>query len=272
MVDHGSADTFFLDELSGQRLSPTDLDQWLTELENGVAGVKINVIIEACQSGSFIAQPQSISKPNRVIITSANADNDAKASKDGAYFSDHLLTWLHQGYNLAVGFSEARTVAQKVFALQQAQIDADGNGVANEFGDSINAARRSFAYAGTLSSDDWPPYIFSVQAPPTIINFSGTLQADVRDNLNVRQVWAVIYPPDYVPPPTGQVLQAETLPTILLTRVDNGNIWQGVYTGFTQAGLYRIVIQADDNDALKARPVVLEVNIGNRVFLPLVVR
>jgi hypothetical protein len=30
------------------------------------------------------------------------------------------------------------------------------------------------------------------------------------------------------------------------------------YTGFTQAGVYRIIIHAEDNEGLAARPVVLE--------------
>jgi len=271
LVDHGSPDLFYIDELSGQRLTPTDLDGWLSELESAVPGIKINVIIEACESGSFISLPNSISKPGRVIITSSDAVNDAKASKDGAYFSDHLLTWLRQGYNLAVGFGEARTVAKSIFALQQAQIDADGNSMTNEASDITLAAGRSFAYAGTLG-DDWPPYIFAAQGPSALTNFSGVLQADVRDNQSVREVWAVVYPPDYTPPPTGDVLQAETQPTILLSRVENGDLWRGTYTGFTQPGIYRIVIQADDNEGLKARPFVIEVNAGSRVFLPLVRR
>ena len=272
LMDHGGVETFYIDELSNQRLSPSDLDGWLTELEAALPNIKINVIIEACQSGSFVTPPQSISKANRVVIASTNDVNDAKASKDGAYFSDHLLTWLHQGYNLLVAFDEAREVASTVFVLQQAMIDANGNGIPNELTDGAIAASRSFAYAGTFSSDDWPPHIFAVQMPAAINNFSGVIQADVRDNQQVRQVWAVVYPPDYTPPTTGQELQPEVLPTFLLTPVDNGSLYAGEFTGFTQTGLYRIVVQAEDADGLVARPVVIEVSAGSKLFLPLVNR
>jgi hypothetical protein len=271
LMDHGSPDTFYLDELSGQRLTPDDLNTWLTALETAAPTVKINVFIEACQSGSFIVKPGSISKAGRVVITSSNDESDAKASKDGAYFSDHLLTWLHQGYNLSVAFDEASSVARTIFSLQGAMLDADGDSVPNEFTDSNTAAKRSFAYAGTLGSE-WPPHIFSVQPPAAISNFRGVLVADVRDNVQVRQVWAIVYPPDYTAPPTGQELQAETLPTFLLTPLDNGNRYAGEFTGFTQAGVYRIVVQAEDNDGLVARPVVIEVRTGRQVFLPLVKR
>ncbi|MDQ3248218.1 MAG: hypothetical protein M3Q45_03305, partial [Chloroflexota bacterium] len=226
-VGNGGVETFYIDELSNQRLSPSDLDGWLSELEAAVPNLKINVLIEACQSGSFVTPPQSISKPNRVVIASTNDVNDAKASKDGAYFSDHLLTWLHQGYNLLVAFDQAKEVANTVFVLQQAMLDANGNGIPNELGDGAIAAGRSFAYAGTFSSDDWPPHIFSVQPPVTINSFGGVIEADVRDNQSVRQVWAVVYPPDYTPPARGQQLQAETLPTFLLTPVDNGTRYAG---------------------------------------------
>lgn len=43
-------------------------------------------------------------------------------------------------------------------------IDANGNGIPNELTDGAIAASRSFAYAGTFSSDDWPPHIFTVTA------------------------------------------------------------------------------------------------------------
>lgn len=272
LMDHGSPEIFYIDDVINERLAPTELDGWLSELETALPGVKINVIMEACQSGSFITLPGSLSKRNRVIITSTNDVNDAKASKDGAYFSDHLLTWLHQGYNLLVAFDEAKAVVSEVFTLQQAQLDANGNGIPNELSDGAIAASRSFAYAGTFGSDDWPPHIFSVQGPITIANFKGVIQADVRDNQKVRQVWAVVYPPDYTPPPTGQSLQAETLPTFLLTPVDNGNLYAGEFTGFTQVGRYHLVVQAEDQDGLVARPVVIEVNAGSRVFLPMVRR
>jgi hypothetical protein len=272
MIDHGNPDLFYIDDVSGQRLTPTELNEWLTELESTVTGIKINVVIEACQSGSFITNPQSISKAGRVIITSTNDKFDAKASLNGAYFSDHLLTWLHQGYNLSASFVEARTVAKGVFTLQDAWLDANGNGIANEFEDAALAAQRSFAYEGTLSGDDWPPHIFSAQGPTTITNFKGVIQADVRDNVKVRSVWAVVYPPDYQPPATGQELQAETLPTFLLSSVANGDVYAGDYPGFTQPGLYRIVIHAEDSDGLVARPVVIEVNTGSQVFLPAVTR
>ena len=128
-------------------------------------------------------------------------------------------------------------------------------------------------YEGTLSGDDWPPYIFSAKTPTTITNYSCVVQADVRDNVKVRSVWAVVYPPNYTPPATGQELQVETLPTFLLSSVANGDFYAGEYPGFTQPGVYRIIIQAEDNDGLVARPVEIVVTVAeSKLFLPLIKR
>ncbi|MEZ4866397.1 MAG: C13 family peptidase [Caldilineaceae bacterium] len=271
LIDHGKPDVLYLDDLVGEQLTPDELNAMLDTLEADVPGVKINVIIEACQSGSFISAPQSISKEGRVIITSTDETFDAKASKDGAYFSDHLLTSLAQGYNLAASFGEAQQVARKAYAFQSAWLDANGNGVANEFADATLSAQRGFAYADTLG-ELWPPHIFSAQAPPAITDYSGMISADIRDDKKVDQVWAVVYPPDYTPPATAQELQAELLPNFILKATDEANHYAGIYTGFTQSGIYRIVIQAEDSDGLSARPLVIEVDNGSRLFLPLIMQ
>jgi hypothetical protein len=276
LVDHGTPERFYLDGVNQETLTPDELDEWLIQLEQAAPGVKVNVIIEACEAGSFIDQPGSISKAGRVVLTSSNARNDAKASKEGAYFSDHLLTWLQQGFNLSASFLEARNAAKNVYSLQDAWLDSNGNGIANEFEDSSLAAQRSFAYAGTLADTEWPPHIFQAAAVAPVSEQQVRLRVDVRDNGGVRQVWVVVYPPDYTPPPASQLLQPEVLTTILFTRVDNDNHWEAVVTGLTQPGRYQLIIHADDEQGLVARPVVVEVDSdvsnGGKVFLPLVTR
>ena len=274
LMDHGGPDTFYLDELSGQRLSPDDLNSWLSELESAAPNVKINVFIEACQSGSFITKPGSISKAGRVVITSSNDESDARASKDGAYFSDHLLTWLRQGYNLSAAFAEASSVARTIFSLQRAMLDADGNGIPNEFGDSNTAAKRSFAYAGSLGNE-WAPHIFAANPVNTVSDQKVRLRVDVRDDQSVRQVWAVVYEPGYTPPSASQVLQPEVLPTFLFTRVDNDNHWEAEITGLNKPGVYRLLVHADDEQGLVAIPASLTINTNAAanaasVYLPLV--
>ncbi len=111
-----------------------------------------------------------------------------------------------------------------------------------------------------------------MQTPSSITNASGVIRADVRDDVKVSQVWAVVYPPDYVPPVTSQELQAETLPSFNLTATGAEDFYAGVYPGFTQAGVYRIVVQALDNNGLVATPRTIEVRVGSQLFLPMVNR
>jgi hypothetical protein len=99
----------------------------------------------------------------------------------------------------------------------------------------------------------------------------------VRDDQSVRQVWAVVYEPGYTPPSTSQTLQPEVLPTILFVRIDNDNHWEAEITGLNQAGTYQVIIHADDEQGLVARPVSVAVAVnavgqGGAVYLPLVGR
>lgn len=284
LIDHGDKGLFYVDETQGQRLTPAQLDEWLDRLEETAPNVAINVLIEACYSGSFIAgfnNAGSLSKAGRVIMTSTNLHNLAFASEEGAYFSDYLFTALRQGHHLFSGFWEARIAARQVSALiQDPWLDADGDGAPNELEDAAIAARRTlFAVNSQASSQLWPPYIASVQESAAV-NGQRQIQADVRDNGTLARVWAVIYPPGYQPPTSGNELTPDNAPKADLTLV--GDRYQLHYPGFTQLGLYRVVVHAQDSDGLQARPAVITVNtaapVGGQfasnahVYLPLVTR
>jgi hypothetical protein len=270
LVDHGIRNRLYLDHPKGESVTPTQLDEWLSDLESAVPGVPINVIVEACHSGSFIAPPASLSKPGRVVVTSTNVDAVAFASRDGAHFSDHFLVALQRGSNLYESFLEAKEIVSKIKVRQEPWLDANGNGIPNESADVSIASRRGFNYSGTFG-DIWPPLITEAEAPNTIANRRGVIRARVLDNDTVSVVWAVVYPPSYVPPEAGPELEPEIQSTILLT--PQGNDWYAAeYAGFDEIGIYRIVVHAEDADQLQAQPVVIEHNIGNRIYLPMLAR
>ncbi|MEZ4866389.1 MAG: hypothetical protein R3C14_34040 [Caldilineaceae bacterium] len=75
-----------------------------------------------------------------------------------------------------------------------------------------------------------------------------------------------------VPMTAIQKLPAETLPRFDLTPTGTANRFSGLYTGFTQAGLYRIVIHAVDSDGLDADPRTVAGKIGEDLYLPLVIQ
>ncbi|MEZ4615182.1 MAG: C13 family peptidase [Caldilineaceae bacterium] len=108
LMDHGGQDIFYLDKLRSEWITPAELDGWLDELEALRPTLNINVIYEACESGSFVSGSESISKPGRVIISSTDDENLAWASDDGAIFSDHLLDSLRRGESLYISYQNAR--------------------------------------------------------------------------------------------------------------------------------------------------------------------
>lgn len=273
LMDHGAKELFYLDKQRGEWVSPDDLNSWLNNLETATPGLAVNVIIEACFSGSFITTPGSLSKPGRVVVTSTDDNNLAWASQEGARFSDHLLPALARGDSLYSSYRQAQIAAQISHPNQAAWIDGDGDGNPHDSAEQSVAVRRGFNFPGSLP-DLWPPYIAKTYPPTAIEDGRGLLRANVRDDDNaVSHVWAVIYPPSYAPPTTGDALVQEALATVTL--LVEGNDWyRAYYDGFRENGTYRVVIYADDAQDLEARPLemLVEINNGSRVFLPLVVR
>jgi hypothetical protein len=206
-----------------------------------------------------------------VVIASTAAHALAWASDDGAVFSDYFLDGLGADKSLYASFQEASWSALTAHAAQTPWLDGDGDGVPNEEADRQAAAVRGFAYAGTLATPRWPPYIQEVQGPASVSNGRGTLHAKVLDDGNVRRVWAVIYAPSYRPPPPGSEMVREDLPTIVL--LDRGNDeYSALYTGFDEMGAYRVVVYAEDEYGQQAQPVALQVHTGWQTFLPFVQR
>ena len=64
----------------------------------------------------------------------------------------------------------------------------------------------------------------------------------------------------------------EGLPTLRLQDGDGDGVYTGLYTGFDQMSIYRIVVYATDEDGQLSRPRELTVTTGWTVFLPGVAR
>ena len=100
---------------------------------------------------------------------------------------------------------------------------------------------------------------------------AGTIQAEVRDDKRVRRVWAVVYLPSYTAPADSEELVKEIMPTFVL-RSQGQNSYAATYTGFNEKGVYRIVVYAEDDEGLEARPLAIEVSAGSQLFLPAITR
>ncbi len=270
MMDHGGIDTFYVDGTRNQQLTPGAFDAWLSQLESAAPGVKTNVLIEACYSGSFIEGAKRISKAGRLLITSTNAQNVAFASAKGAQFSDRFLTSLREGYSINNSFWDAQYSVRRLFNSQEPWIDVNGNGIPNETEDGAEAAQHNVDN-NTQPADLWAPYIVFGQAPAQIVEGKGVVRAEVRDNKGVKKVWAAIYAPSYRFPASVEELVPEDVPIINLIAMGN-NQYSVEYDKFNEVGVYRLALYAEDSDGLKARLLALDVSTGSKIFLPLVAR
>jgi len=213
------------------------------------------IIVEACQAGKLIQGRYNISKSGRIIITSTNDHLEAYASRNGAYFSDSFLNALGQGHNFFYSFNEARDIVETI-SRQDPWLDANGNGKPNEPEDWNIASKRGFAYDRTVAESNSPPFITQMTGTTTVGKGTGTIQAEVRDDREIDHVWAVVYPPSYAPSEntTGEWIDEE------LQVLDLQKTGDDLYTTeivFGEIGEYRIVIHAEDDKGLLARPEAL---------------
>jgi hypothetical protein len=92
-------------------------------------------------------------------------------------------------------------------------------------------------------------------------NETSVIRARVLDDEEVDRVQAVIYPPGYEAPTEGeemvQIADQPALRTVVL--LDQGKDWYAAeYPGFSEPGIYRIVIYAEDNARIQAQPRAYE--------------
>ena len=277
LMDHGGPDVFYLDGVNNQQLTPQQLDGWITALEGQYSGLKVNIIIDSCYSGSFIAEPDSVSKAGRVVIASTRPDYLAYASPTGAIFSDHFANALGRGESLFDSFLRANWSTGLAYPDQHPLLDDNGDRQANTASDGAEAQRRGFSFVGTfgpgtLATQSWPPFIEQAETQSIAGTFaSRNLRARVLDNSQVSSVYAVIYPPDYQPPTVQSRLISQTLPTATL--INQGDGWfSASWPGFTKLGRYRIVVYATDDKGEPAQPVEIIFNNGRFTYLPMVIR
>lgn len=271
MVDHGGKDVFYIDRPNGQSVTTQQLAEWLDQVTQAKPTAPVNVIIEACNAGSFISGNSSISGINRVIITSTSDQNLAYASSTGAHFSDHFLVQLARGVDLLNSFVYARNAVRSDLSTQDPWLDDNGDGVFNLSSDGLIARNRGFGIKVGLDDDDLPPYVKQVVAPETINDHRGFIRAQVIDNDVVDVVYAIVYSPSYEPPEDGEELAPEPQSVVPLIATED-NWYAGEYTEFTEQGVYRIVVYARDSSGLKSLPVIVEVANGSAVYLPMVTR
>lgn len=252
MIDHGLEEKFCLSGCNSGFVSPTELDGWLTDLENETGLDQVTIVIEACRSGSFIDRvndvASSLSKPGRVVITSTSREKNAYASAQGAYFSDTFFSCVADSNNLKACFDQASQSVKSTGVGQSPMLDDNGDGVFNS-GDGTQAQTRHL----TRFFSSIRPQISSAQVVRQ--GNDGTLSATVQEGgETIEVVWAVIFRPSFEEP--ENVTLNLNVPTVRLNPDPDtpGRFSVSYPNGFTESGDYRVVFYAQDRLGIQALP------------------
>jgi 6-phosphogluconolactonase (cycloisomerase 2 family) len=289
-VDHGDAEgNFYLDNGNGDKISPTELDNWLTTLEQGLsseaqAQPRI-IIIGSCYSGKMIP---TLSKPGRIIITST-ADNEVsyKGPKEpdevrsGEYFIEALFAQFAQGQSLKTAF-ELATQSTELFTraddftvfhgqfqdnatqhpLLDDNDDSEGSNVLGTDGQKAKTIYLGLGKRYDQHAPDNPAAIWTVS--PTIYldaNQTATrLSARVNRPSRVKdqRVWIDIRPPtlqlstDGTEQSESQAIQGLIRHHLKLV---SGNKFSSVFHDFTEAGCYEIFYFVIDSETDASSPL-----------------
>lgn len=277
LMDHGFADKFCVSGCGDAgKITPADLDGWLRNLEQASGVNQVNVIFEACQSGSFLDRhngdvANSLSKAGRVIITSTSRELNAYASAQGAYFSDEFFSCIADSGSIKACFDLGKQAVQTAGVSQEPWMDDNGDGISDDNDGQVAKDRYITRFFSSVR-----PTIKSTEA--TIQGTNGVLSAKVEEGAeDIDIVWAAVYPPSFKEPDTVTINL--NVPTV---RLEPDPAQPGTYTfnytnGFTESGdieKYRIVFYAQDTKGIQASPKRRgEVDTtSSEVYLPFVLR
>jgi hypothetical protein len=109
-----------------------------------------------------------------------------------------------------------------------------------------------------------------VQAGEVVGN-EAAVTARVVDDVRVERVWARFFAPSFKPPtPVNGSIPVVEVPVAELIEEADG-IYQVSYTGFSESGIYRVVVYAEDDEGITSVPQWIWIG-ERRIYLPLVVR
>jgi hypothetical protein len=279
MIDHGSPTGFVMGD---ETLTPDNLNGYLDTLEadpsviSAINSYKRFIIIGSCYSGQFI---KAVSKPGRIVITSAGADEESIAgvklyditSKSlftgGEYFLDSLFTFLGRGddfkdsFTHAAGSLPARDVRRITNGYHSGVWDAlaqhpllDDNGDKTgsyQLGgsDGILAAALKLGEGIQTNAGDNPADIKTVTLQTSLDTSSTSTALWLQANLDARvgSAWVEIRTPETTASGAGSGGQVIiNLTTVPLTHNAATGRWETNWNGFTKEGRYDIFYYTTD--------------------------
>ncbi|OQX23038.1 MAG: hypothetical protein BWK80_28015, partial [Desulfobacteraceae bacterium IS3] len=234
---HGIENQFTLNAFN-EKITADELDTWLDNLQT-TSSMRITFIYDACQSGSFIDRLKPPQGKERVIITSASANEAAYFTGENS-FSYLFWSTLYGKTARRVDLYSAFNFAQERIGKSQTPlVEANENDIHNEAQDKEK-----------LQTDIGRNYYDFNTKIPMITEASAALQSETTgvisaaisgEGIDSVKVWAEITAPNQVPP-------SPDIPVTDVFKVgftDNGNgKFSLSYDKFNVNGTYTIAVYA----------------------------
>jgi hypothetical protein len=242
LVDHGG-------DVAGEgqfRLNPDEtltaaqLDDWLDAMQNRYTN-DVVVVIDCCESGSFLDELDYPGPARRTVLTACSADEPTYFVAGGLVsFSDAFFAGILMGLDVGRAFAYAR---EAMSAYQSAQLDANGTGTYQPGVDEEGAVDITIGASFVAGKDI--PQIGSVCGTQILAGSSKAVlwAANVASAYPVERVWCLVVPPGHQPDPEDPV---GDLPVLPLAYNPDTRRYEAEYTGFSQGGTYKILCYARD--------------------------
>ena len=221
LVDHGGdssgAGYFRLNET--ERLTATNLDAWLDDLQNTYT-TKVTVLIDCCYAGSFLDELAYTGAAQRIVIAACGTNEPTYFLAGGLVsFSDAFFGGVMRGDDVEQAWLAA---SNAMAGYQNACWDEDGGADDDYLGATFVAGKDI-------------PQIGSVMGNQLLTRTTAaTLWAgDVVSVYPIERVWCLVVPPGHRPNPENPVAD---LPELDLTYDSSSGRYQARYEGFSEEG------------------------------------
>ena len=248
LTDHGGDGVFRVSETKW--LPATDLDGWLDELQTGRT-VRVMVIYDACQAGSFLAALQAPSGAERYVVASTAPNTEAWFSDAGrTSFSAGFWRSVYLSGKLFRAFRNARRSIEAFY--QVPRIDLDGDGIADTVTET-HPANDLVIGLGKVAASVLPVIGGTCGSLTVDCGNTGELWVEDLESPNgLAGVWARVIPP-------ADPLMSPSRPALNLHSVrlsdDGGGRYRGTFDDFRENGNYAVIFYAEDKRGNRSLPV-----------------
>ena len=210
----------------------------------------VNVIMEFDGSGSYIPALASTTNGERIVMASTKAGAAGTQALGGLVsFSQYFWNAIFNGNSIGSAFSIAQNIISTASGRlhQTAQLDDNGNGIANEKKKDGNLAAIRYIGSAFVTGDD-TPYIGQT-IPGGVITPTNQMliwAGQILDVTGISNVWCVMTAPDY----NG----TDELQRIDLAWNPGNNRYEATITNLTQPGVFALTFQAINNAGILSSP------------------